>query len=83
MDITVWGSLYTMIASSLKAKINLDGKEQELSMGQLQNRLSHPDPKIRKMLMETWEKAWESVEDQIAHSLESTLRISLKSLQTS
>lgn len=64
-----WGSLYTMIASSLKAKINLDGKEQELSMGQLQNRLSHPDPKIRKMLMETWEKSWESVEDQIAHAL--------------
>ena len=64
-----WGSLYTMLASSLKVKVTLNAKEQELSMGQLQNRLSDADPQVRQYLMEAWENAWQSAEENIGHTL--------------
>ena len=64
-----WNVLYNHITSSMQIEVDLDGKQETISPGQLQNRLSDPDPRVRAYYMDLWDKAWDSVSETIAVGL--------------
>ncbi len=53
-----WSDLYDMVTGRMSLSIIEDGKEVKLSPGQAANRMSGPDPKLRRHVMERWEEAW-------------------------
>jgi len=64
-----WGQLYDMLVGDIKIKIELDGEEQELSVGQANNLSSHENADVRKRSYEALEEAWEGKEDFFASAL--------------
>jgi pepF/M3 family oligoendopeptidase len=66
-----WGRLYTKIAGDLRADFEIDGKRETLSMGQLANKMSNPDRKIRRQAFEKLEEAWKGVDSTAAMALNS------------
>ena len=64
-----WGQLYDMLVGDIKIKIELDGEEKELSVGQANNLSSHADANIRKKSFEALEEAWQGKEDFFASAL--------------
>jgi len=64
-----WGQLYDMLVGDIKIKIELDGEEKELSVGQANNLSSHADANIRKNSFEALEEAWQGKEDFFASAL--------------
>jgi oligoendopeptidase F len=64
-----WGQLYDMLVGDIKIKIELDGVEKELSVGQANNLSSHQDANVRKRSFEALEEAWEGKEDFFATAL--------------
>lgn len=64
-----WGQLYDMLVGEIKIKIELDGEEKELSVGQANNLSSHEDADVRKRSFEALEEAWEGKEDFFASAL--------------
>jgi oligoendopeptidase F len=64
-----WGQLYDMLVGDIKIKIELDGEEKELSVGQANNLSSHQDANVRKRSFEALEEAWEGKEDFFATAL--------------
>jgi oligoendopeptidase F len=53
-----WSDLYDLVTGRMSLTIREDGKEVTLSPGQAANRMSGPDPLVRKHVMERWEEAW-------------------------
>ncbi|MFD2444900.1 M3 family oligoendopeptidase [Bacillus sp. CGMCC 1.16607] len=64
-----WGQLYNSIVGGMKVKVNLDGEEKELSVGQANNLRSNPDETIRKESYAALEEAWLEKEDLFANIL--------------
>jgi len=64
-----WGQLYDMLVGDIKIKIELDGEEKELSVGQANNLSSHENADVRKRSFEALEEAWEGKEDFFASAL--------------
>ncbi len=73
-----WGQLYSKIVSSLKIPVEVDGRIEELSVGQAANAFASPDRNRRKQVFEEWEKAWKSKEDLLAHTLNALAGFRLK-----
>lgn len=64
-----WSDLYDVVTGKMTITIELNGRTETLSPGQLQNRLSDPDPRVRAYLMGKWEEAWSQVADLCALAL--------------
>ena len=64
-----WNSLYNQITGSIKVNVDLDGIQETISPGQLQNRLSHPDARVRAYYMDLWDKVWDEAAEMIALGL--------------
>lgn len=64
-----WSDLYDLTTGRMTITIEKDGKPARLSPGQVQNRLSDPDPKSRAYLMDRWEAAWQDNADFCAMAL--------------
>ena len=58
-----WGHFYTNLVSSINVKIQLDGVEETLSVGQAINLRSHHDEEIRKQAHDVLESTWKEKED--------------------
>lgn len=56
-----WGSLYDKLSGEITVEYAEPGKQAEsLSIGQLANKILHPDREVRKSAFAAYEKAWES-----------------------
>jgi oligoendopeptidase F len=66
-----WNLLYTKLAGDLRADLEVEGKAETLSMGQLSNKMSSPDRKVRKQAFEKLEEAWASIDSLAAMELNS------------
>lgn len=64
-----WNVLYNSITGRMQIEVEIDGVKETISPGQLQNRLSDPDPKKRAYYMDLWDKAWDEVAETIAVGL--------------
>jgi len=53
-----WSELYDLVTGRMSVTVEEKGKTVTLSMGQMSNRMSDPDPAFRASLMEKWEQAW-------------------------
>ena len=74
-----WNRLYTKIYGDLRAEFVEGGKKQNLSLGQLANKMSSPSRATRKQAFEKIVGAWKSTEDLAAMELNSLVgfRLSL------
>ena len=52
-----WGQLYDLLVGDIKIKIEVDGEEKVLSVGQANNLSSHEDADVRKRSFEALEEA--------------------------
>ncbi len=66
-----WNRLYTKIAGDLRSEFTEGGKSEELSMGQLTNKMSSPDREIRRQAFEKLEASWGSTEGLAAMQINS------------
>ncbi|WLD92163.1 M3 family oligoendopeptidase [Alkalihalobacillus sp. AL-G] len=64
-----WSNLYDMVVGKMNIPFEEDGEVKELSVGQLDNKLSSKDPEVRHRAFESYEKAWEEQEDFCAEAL--------------
>jgi pepF/M3 family oligoendopeptidase len=66
-----WNRLYTKMAGDLRAEFEEEGKTENLSMGQLANRMSSPDREVRRRAFEALETSWRKTEALAAMELNS------------
>ena len=66
-----WGRMYDKLAGSLRASVTEDGRQVELSMGQLVHRLEDADGGVRAGAFRHLEQAWRGVQDLAAMALNS------------
>ena len=66
---SAFGKLQGTVTSQLTVEFELDGKVQKLPMPALINLRSHPDADVRRRAYEAENKAWESVKEVLAASL--------------
>lgn len=64
-----WSSLYDTVVGNMKVDVEEDGRHQELSISQVENRLSNPDRSVRKPMFEKYTKAWEDSADYCGEAL--------------
>jgi pepF/M3 family oligoendopeptidase len=64
-----WGKLMGTVTSQLTVDFELDGKMQKLPMTALINLRSHADGEVRRRAYEAENKAWESVQEVLAATL--------------
>ncbi|ANX13000.1 oligoendopeptidase [Fictibacillus arsenicus] len=64
-----WSTLYDLVVGRINIKVEIDGKEEELSVGQAENKYSNPDRKIRKDTFEKFVEAWDNEGEFCAASL--------------
>ena len=64
-----WGNLYETIVGRITIPVEVDGKEEKLSVGQANNKFYEPDRAFRKELFTKWEEAWANEAELIAASL--------------
>jgi pepF/M3 family oligoendopeptidase len=53
-----WSTLYDLVVGRINIKVNIEGKDEELSVGQAENKFSSPDRKVRKDTFEKFVEAW-------------------------
>lgn len=63
-----WNDIYDAFIGQLRIPSPLS-TEETLSVGQAENRLSHPDRRIRQAWFIRWEETWKKQEDLVAHML--------------
>jgi oligoendopeptidase F len=61
-----WGHFYNELVSSLNVNIKINGKEENLSIGQAINLRSHPNEKVRKEAHYALESIWKDKEELFA-----------------
>ncbi|MFK3958823.1 M3 family oligoendopeptidase [Guptibacillus hwajinpoensis] len=61
-----WGHFYRDLVSSISVKIRVDGKEEDLSVGQAINLRSHPEEEVRKEAHNALESIWKEKEELFA-----------------
>ena len=54
-----WGDLYSILVGEIKIPFKEKGKQEILSFGQAENKLVHPDRRIREEVFTDLEKAWD------------------------
>lgn len=64
-----WGTLYDTIVGRMTIKLEVDGKEEELSVGQASNKFYEPDRALRSQLFAKWEEAWSKEAELCAGTL--------------
>jgi oligoendopeptidase F len=64
-----WSTLYDLVVGRINIKVEIDGKVEELSVGQAENKFSNPDRKIRKVTFEKFVEAWDNEGEFCAASL--------------
>ncbi|WP_261129577.1 M3 family oligoendopeptidase [Bacillus sp. Marseille-Q3570] len=64
-----WSNLYDLVVGKMSIPFEEDGEKKELSVGQLDNKLSSQNPEIRHRAFEAYEKAWEEQEDFCSEAL--------------
>ncbi|MCM3716916.1 M3 family oligoendopeptidase [Fictibacillus phosphorivorans] len=64
-----WSTLYDLVVGRINIKVEIDGKEEELSVGQAENKFSNPDRQIRKDTFEKFVEAWDNEAEFCAASL--------------
>ncbi|HWI65373.1 MAG TPA: M3 family oligoendopeptidase [Symbiobacteriaceae bacterium] len=64
-----WGTLYDTIVGRMAIKLEVDGKEEELSVGQASNKFYEPDRDLRSRLFTKWEEAWSQEAELCAGAL--------------
>ncbi|TCT20360.1 pepF/M3 family oligoendopeptidase [Melghiribacillus thermohalophilus] len=64
-----WGEMYHTIVGSMSVRVNVEGEDKTLSIGQANNLLSHENPDVRKEVFEKLEEAWKEKEDLFAKTL--------------
>ena len=65
-----WGDLYNTIVSRARFQaVNEDGTTKTLSAGQMHNRLSDPDRKLRESAFAEWEREWGEQAELCAETL--------------
>jgi oligoendopeptidase F len=53
-----WGHLYPVLVGEIKIPFEFEGKEEVLSFGQAENKMQHPDRKVRQEVFSRLESAW-------------------------
>ena len=76
-----WGQLYDQLVGDIKIKIEVDGEEKVLSVGQAANLSSHSSADVRKRSFEALEDAWEEKEDFFAAALNNLAGFQIGCLQ--
>lgn len=66
-----WGSLYDQIVGRITIPVEIDGKVEELSVGQAFNKFQEKDRALRQRTWESWKSAWAKESELIGHSLNS------------
>jgi oligoendopeptidase F len=66
-----WERLYAKLAGDLRAEFAEKGRKQELSMGQIKNKLSHPARRVRKQAFDRYYEAWRSIDGITAMQINS------------
>lgn len=64
-----WNDLYRSIINNLRVEIEIDGSEEQFSIGQAVNLRSHADQKIRKNAFIALETTWSAQQDTMARIL--------------
>ncbi|HLO03286.1 MAG TPA: M3 family oligoendopeptidase [Symbiobacteriaceae bacterium] len=66
-----WGALYDQIVGRIVIPVEIDGKVEELSVGQATNKFHEPDRALRQRTWESWKAAWGKESELIGHTLNS------------
>ncbi|SFS63434.1 M3 family oligoendopeptidase [Marininema halotolerans] len=64
-----WGNIYNSLEGRLTVPFEENGEIKELSIGQADNKLYHPERGVRQRTFAAIEKAWEKEEDLVAAAL--------------
>ena len=64
-----WGELYDTIVGRMTAEIEIDGRKETVSMGQLSNRMNQAAQRDRDRLFDVWEQAWAGEAELCAEAL--------------
>ncbi|HET7577762.1 MAG TPA: M3 family oligoendopeptidase [Bacillales bacterium] len=64
-----WSGLYDMVVGKMQVNVDTEGKTENLSISQAQNRLSDPDRNVRQKVFEQYEEAWEEAADYAGEAL--------------
>ncbi|KXH78818.1 M3 family oligoendopeptidase [Sporosarcina sp. HYO08] len=64
-----WSQLYDLLVGDLSVRLDIEGEEKTLSVGQANNLSSHENAAVRKQSFEELEKVWEEKEDFFASTL--------------
>jgi oligoendopeptidase F len=64
-----WSELYNALMGQTKILFKQEDKVVQLSVGQAESKLSHPDRHIRQTLFQDWVKTWQSQEQVFAQIL--------------
>nr|WP_067618884.1 M3 family oligoendopeptidase [Alicyclobacillus acidiphilus] len=64
-----WGDLYNVIVGRMTAEIEVNGRKETVSMGQLANRLASADDASRSKLFDQWETSWANEAELCAQAL--------------
>jgi oligoendopeptidase F len=54
-----WSSTYDTVVGRMVIPVEINGKVEELSVGQAHNKLSEPDRALRARVFDKWENAWD------------------------
>lgn len=64
-----WSTMYNMLVGRMQVRIEEDGKERSLSVGQAANQLSDASRDVREHVFERYEQAWAGEADLMASTL--------------
>ncbi|WP_322786382.1 M3 family oligoendopeptidase [Fictibacillus gelatini] len=64
-----WSTLYDRVVGRMKVETKIEGKEESLSIGQAENRMTDPDRKVREHVFQSYSKAWEEEAEFCAEAL--------------
>jgi len=64
-----WATLYDTIVGRMSIKLEVNGEEEELSVGQAANKFYEPDREMRRRLFDKWEDAWSKEAELCAGTL--------------
>ncbi|QDP40002.1 M3 family oligoendopeptidase [Radiobacillus deserti] len=64
-----WEEMYDTIVAKISINVDIEGKSQSLSVGQAENKLSHPDRKVRQTVFQHMEQAWMEQADLFTETL--------------
>ncbi|WP_216830113.1 M3 family oligoendopeptidase [Alkalihalobacterium elongatum] len=64
-----WADMYNALVNSMKITFEENGKTEELSVGQAENKLANSDRQVRIDAFGKWEKTWTENEDLFATTI--------------